>query len=214
MPREAPSGPETISVRRFSFGRFSQQAQSGKRNGNHMVAILRLMALLCATRWLPFEEASLVAQDRIEKQIELMAPVGRVWRALTDHNEFGEWFRVALEGPFAVGKTVRGQILYPGFEHVVWEARIEAMEPERLFAFSWPVLESVDKNSYSPDYTGLPRTRVEFRLEPTADGTLLTVAESGFEELPADLRGVVFPRNEGGWTQQMKNIESYVAARV
>jgi uncharacterized protein YndB with AHSA1/START domain len=155
-----------------------------------------------------------LVQDRIEKRIELEAPVGRVWRALTDSREFGEWFRVALEGPFELGKTVRGRILHPGFEHVVWEARIEAMEPERLFAFTWPVLKDVDKAAYSSDYTGLPRTRVEFRLEPTATGTLLTVTESGFEKLPAELSGVVFPRNEGGWTQQMKNIESYVGAHA
>jgi len=28
--------------------------------------------------------------DRIEKRIELKAPVSRVWRALTDDREFGE----------------------------------------------------------------------------------------------------------------------------
>jgi uncharacterized protein YndB with AHSA1/START domain len=41
--------------------------------------------------------------DRIEKSIELNSPIERVWRALTDHNEFGEWFRVKLDGPFAPG---------------------------------------------------------------------------------------------------------------
>ncbi len=160
------------------------------------------------------KEAGSVAEDRIEKRIELRAPIARVWRAISDYREFGEWFRVALEGPFELDKTVRGRILHPGFEHVVWEAQIEAMEPERLFAFTWPVLANVDKAAYSADYTGLPRTRVEFRLEPTATGTLLTITESGFEKLPAELRGVVFPRNDGGWTQQMKNIESYVGAHA
>jgi uncharacterized protein YndB with AHSA1/START domain len=155
-----------------------------------------------------------LAEDRIEKQIELRAPIGRVWRAISDYREFGEWFRVALDGPFEAGGTVRGRILYPGFEHVVWEAQIEAMEPERLFVFTWPALGAVDKAGYSPDYAGLPRTRVEFRLEPTLTGTLLTVTESGFEKLPVELRGVVFPRNDSGWTEQMKNIESYVAAHA
>ena len=46
--------------------------------------------------------------DRIEKRIELKAPPARVWRALTDHREFGEWFRVKPEGPFVVGKTTKG----------------------------------------------------------------------------------------------------------
>jgi uncharacterized protein YndB with AHSA1/START domain len=41
--------------------------------------------------------------DRVEKTIELRAPVSRVWRALTDHVEFGAWFRVRLDGPFVPG---------------------------------------------------------------------------------------------------------------
>jgi hypothetical protein len=52
---------------------------------------------------------------------------------------------------------------------------------------------------------------VEFRLEKTATGTLLVVTESGFDKLPADRRIESFRRNEGGWTQQMKNIEKHVA---
>lgn len=75
--------------------------------------------------------------DCIENRIELRAPVSRVWRALTDYREFGEWFRVKLEGPFQPGRVSRGRITYPGYEHVVWEATVEAMEPERLFSFRW-----------------------------------------------------------------------------
>ncbi len=149
-------------------------------------------------------------EDRIEKRIELKAPISRVWRALTDHREFGEWFRVALEGPFVPGATVRGRCLYPGYEHIVWEAEIQQIEPERLFSFTWPVAKSIDKAEYKADYTGEPRTLVEFRLEKTADGTLLVLTESGFSKLPDDRRESAFRRNEGGWTEQMKNIENYV----
>ena len=72
--------------------------------------------------------------DRIEKQIELKAPISKVWRALTDHREFGEWFRVKLEGPFVPGQVSRGQITYPGYEHLKWEATVQKMEPEKLFS--------------------------------------------------------------------------------
>jgi uncharacterized protein YndB with AHSA1/START domain len=149
-------------------------------------------------------------EDRIEKRIELAAPVSRVWRALTDYREFGEWFRVKLEGPFVIGQVLRGQITHPGFEHIVWEAVIEKMEPERLFAFRWPHCESHDKEHYSSDYTGQPTTLVEFRLEPTAKGTLLVLTESGFDQMPEDRRLSAFRGNEGGWTQQMENIRAYV----
>jgi len=149
--------------------------------------------------------------DRIEKRIELKAPVSRVWRALTDPREFGEWFRVKLDGPFVPGQVSRGQMTYPGYEHVKWEAVVQKMEPEKLFSFTWPHPKSHEKGEYTGDYSNDPRTLVEFRLEKTPNGTLLTLTESGFSNVPADRRDEAFRRNEGGWTEQMKNIERYVA---
>lgn len=148
--------------------------------------------------------------DKIEKRIELKAPVARVWQALTSYREFGEWFRVALTEPFLVGATVRGHILHPGYEHVVWEAHIEQMIEEKLFSYTWAQPKSLAKEHYKPDYTGEPRTLVEFRLQPIEKGTLLTVTESGFDKLPDDRREQSYKGNEGGWAQQMKNIEGYL----
>jgi uncharacterized protein YndB with AHSA1/START domain len=149
--------------------------------------------------------------DRIEKRIELRAPLSRVWRALTDYREFGEWFRVKLDGPFVPGKVSRGQITYPGYEHVKWEAVVQKMDRERLFSFTWPHPKSLGKADDPADYSKEPSTLVEFRLEKTAKGTLLTVTESGFDKLPADRRLEAFRRNEGGWEEQVKNIEAYLA---
>lgn len=155
-----------------------------------------------------------MSMDRIEKQIELKAAVSRVWRALTDYREFGEWFRVKLEGPFVVGQVSRGYITYPGYEHVRWEAVVQKMEPERLFSFTWPHPKSFDKAEYTGEYSKEPTTLVEFRLEKTTSGTLLVVTESGFDKLPEDRRLEAFRRNEGGWTEQMKNIEKYVTQKA
>ena len=150
-----------------------------------------------------------MAEIKIEKRIEIDAPVARVWRALTDYREFGEWFRVALEAPFVPGKTARGRILHPGYEHVVWEAVIQKMEPERLFSFSWHPYAVDPKTDYSKEAP----TLVEFRLEKTAAGTLLTLVESGFENLPAHRRDEALRMNDGGWTQQVRNIERHVAEK-
>src|SRR3954468_806000 len=120
--------------------------------------------------------------DRIEKRIELNAPVSRVWRALTDHREFGEWFRVKLEGPFVPGQVARGRITYSGYEHIKWEAIIQKMEPERLFSFIWHPY-AIDSNK---DYSQEAPTLVEFRLEKTASGTLILLTESGFGNIPSD----------------------------
>ena len=148
--------------------------------------------------------------NQIEKKIELKAPVSRVWRALTDYHEFGEWFKVKLEGAFVPGQVSRGQITYPGYEHITWEARVEKLERERLFSFTWPHVKSFEKTDSPADYSGAPRTLVEFRLEPIPEGTLLTLTESGFDSLPADWRPEAFRRNDGGWTEQMRNIENHV----
>jgi uncharacterized protein YndB with AHSA1/START domain len=145
--------------------------------------------------------------NRIEKRIELKAPVSRVWRALTDYREFGQWFRVKLDGPFVLGKVSRGQITYPGYEHVKWEAVVQKMELERLFSFTWHPY-SVDPKI---DYSLETPTLVEFRLEKTASGTLLLLTESGFDKIPQDRRLEAFRMNDGGWTEQMKNIENHVA---
>jgi uncharacterized protein YndB with AHSA1/START domain len=142
--------------------------------------------------------------DRIEKQIELKAPV---WRALTDYREFGEWFRVKLEGPFVAGKVSRGNITHPGYEHLQMEVAVQKIEPERLFSYTWHPY-AIDPKV---DYSGEIPTLVEFRLEPTDMGTLLTVAESGFDKLPSSRRAEAFRMNDGGWAQQIKNIESHVA---
>jgi len=144
--------------------------------------------------------------NRIEKRIELKAAVSRVWRALTDYREFGEWFRIKPDGPFVPGQISRGHITYPGYEHLKWEAAVQAMEPERLFSFTWhpyAVNPEIDYSKETP-------TLVEFRLEKTATGTLLLLAESGFDKIPSDRRLEAFRRNDGGWTEQMKNIESHV----
>ena len=145
--------------------------------------------------------------DRIEKRIELKAPVSRVWRALTDHREFGEWFRVELEGPFVPGQVSRGHITYPGYEHLKWEAVVQKMEPERLFSFTWHPY-AIDPNV---DYSKEPSTLVEFRLEEIPGGTLLVVTESGFDKIPAHRRAEAFRMNDGGWAEQVKNIERHVA---
>jgi len=144
--------------------------------------------------------------DRIEKRIELKAPAERVWRALTDYREFGEWFGVKLDGPFVVGETSTGHMTVPGYEHLKWEAVVKAMEPKRLFSYTWhPYAVEPDV-----DYTQEPSTLVEFRLEETASGTLLTITESGFDQVPAHRRTEAFRMNDRGWTIQCQDIEEHI----
>lgn len=142
----------------------------------------------------------------IEKRIELKAPISRVWRALTDYREFGQWFCVKLENPFVPGQISRGRLTYPGYEDIVWEVVIQKMEPERLFSFTWHPYAVDPKVDYSQEVP----TLVEFKLEEIVSGTLLTLTESGFDKLPKHRLTDAFRMNDGGWTEQMSNIETYV----
>jgi len=147
--------------------------------------------------------------DRIEKSITLRAPVERVWRAITEPAQFGDWFKVNLENKrFVVGETARGRVTHPGFEHVVWEATVAAIEPMSRFAFTWRPY-AVDPNV---DYSAETPTLVEFHLTPAPEGTRLVITESGFDKVPADRREEAMRMNDGGWTQQIENVRAHVEA--
>jgi uncharacterized protein YndB with AHSA1/START domain len=146
--------------------------------------------------------------DRIEKTILLRAPRARVWRAIANAEEFGTWFLVKLAGPFVAGARVRGEITHPAYKGFSFELFVERIEPERLFSYRWHPY-AVDP---AVDYSAEPTTLVEFRLEEVADGTQLTIVESGFDALPPARRATAFKMNESGWAEQLKNIERHVAA--
>jgi uncharacterized protein YndB with AHSA1/START domain len=168
--------------------------------------------------------------DRIEKRVTLRAPVARVWRAIADAQEFGKWFGFTLDGPFVAGQAIRGtfdgsvdeaaiiefqksQGLSPSKVRVP-EAKflfgtVERIEPERYFSFRW-IPYGIDAEA---DLDNEPTTLVEFRLEPVAEGTSLTIVESGFDRVPAHRRARAFRMNEGGWATQAENLRKHVEAR-
>ena len=144
--------------------------------------------------------------DRIEKKIVLRAPRARVWRALANAEEFGGWFGADLKGQtFAPGRTARGRITYPGYEHLTLEVVIERMEEGRLLSWRWHP-GAVDLKEVANE----PMTLVVFELSDVPEGTLLTVVESGFDQIPLARRAAAFRDNDGGWAEQMKNIERHV----
>jgi uncharacterized protein YndB with AHSA1/START domain len=149
------------------------------------------------------------ATDRIERKILLKAPLARVWRALSDAKEFGDWFGVDFKGKaFVAGQPLKGQITYPGYEHIVMEVFVERVVPQRLLSWRWHPA-AVDP---AVDYSQEPTTLVVFELEEAEGGIWLSVVESGFDRIPAARRETVFRMNTSGWDEQMKNIEKHVAA--
>jgi len=146
--------------------------------------------------------------DRIERSITLKAPRERVWRALTDHREFGAWFGVEMAGPFAAGTTVNGRVLDPNYSQYAMMIRIQRMEPMHYFSWRW---HPAALNPVS-DYANEPTTLVEFTLEEVAGGTRLTTVESGFDALPDARRTLCLRLNTEGWDEQIANIQRHVDA--
>jgi len=146
--------------------------------------------------------------DRIEKEIVLRAPRSRVWRALADADEFGTWFGMKIEGTFAPGERIRGQMTTDAHEHVIIEMAIERMDPESRMSYRWHPYAVQPGVDYSSEAT----TLVEFQLEEVAEGTRLTVVESGFDRIPEARRAEAFRMNDAGWAGQLENIARYVAS--
>ena len=159
-----------------------------------------------------------MTDDRIVKKTLLRATRERVWRAVSDAKEFGAWFGVEFDAPFTVGARMRGKIvptkadeevakLQKPHEGKTFEVTIDRIEPERLFSFRWHPF-AVDP---AYDYSSEPTTLVVFEMEQVAEGTLLTITESGFDRIPLARRAQAFTANEGGWTHQSKLIEKYLS---
>ncbi len=155
--------------------------------------------------------------DRIEKKVLLRAPRGTVWRAISDSKEFGLWFGMKVDGPFVAGKRVRAVItpttvnaevakMQKPHEGKAFELQIEKIEPEKLFSFRWHPY-AVEQGV---DYSKEPTTLIIFQLEDAEGGVLLTVTESGFDQIPLARRAKAFQANEGGWAKQMELINAYV----
>jgi len=147
--------------------------------------------------------------DAIEKEIVIRAPRSRVWRAISDRTEFGTWFLVNFPpGTFAAGETVRGNITHPGYEHLMMEIEVVEVTPETTLSYRWHPYAIEQK-----DYSSEPKTLVTFTLEEVPEGTKLRIVESGFDRIPAHRRDLAFRMNEGGWAQQVLNVERHVAGR-
>ena len=145
--------------------------------------------------------------DVIHKQLVLKAPPSRVWQAIANAEQFGSWFGARMGGAFVAGQPIEGKIAYRG-EELAMTLLIERIEPERVFAFRWHPY-AIDP---SIDYSHEPTTLVELVVAPAPEGTLLTVTESGFDQVPEARRAKAFEMNSGGWAAQLANIARYVGA--
>ncbi len=158
--------------------------------------------------------------DRIEKTVELRAPLRRVWDAIGDATAFGAWFGADFDGPFVAGARLTGRIrpttvdpevarLQAPHEGKAFEIVVEAVEPLRRLAFRWHPF-AIDP---ATDHTREPTTLVELALEEMDGGTRLRIRESGFDRIPPERRAAAHAANDGGWEHQARLVARYVDGR-
>ena len=160
----------------------------------------------------------LIDTDRIEKKIVLRTSLERVWNAISDAKQFGSWFGVDFDGSFVEGALLTGRIVPTTVDVEVaklqephsgkrFEWTVDRIEPMRRFSFRWhPFAVEPDV-----DYSKEPTTLIVFELQEVADGILLTITESGFDQIPLARRAKAFAANEGGWEKQTQLIQKYLA---
>jgi uncharacterized protein YndB with AHSA1/START domain len=144
--------------------------------------------------------------SKIERKTVIRAPRERVWRAITEVAEFSKWFRVETAGPFQSGARVKMISTHESCMGLEFWITIEQIEPGRLFSWRW----HPGMPEEGIDYSVEPMTLVEFRLEDAPGGTLVTVTETGFDQISLARRARIFEENDKGWEFQMHSLTGYV----
>ena len=150
----------------------------------------------------------MVAADelsRIDRTIKIDAPVERVWRALTNAEDLSSWFQVRIEGTIAPGSDVWMTSVHPDHAGQRFPVKIAEMAPPHRLVWQWHP-GAVDPNV---DYSREPRTTVTFALAPTDGGTLLTVSETGFNEISLARRAKAYQDNSQGWAEVLVWLQRY-----
>ena len=149
---------------------------------------------------------NLLELSRIDRSIDIKAPVDRVWRALTEPAELSAWFRVTIDGDIQAGQTIWMTSSHSPYVGMRFEVRIvELTRPSRV-VWQWHPGE-VDP---ATDYSAEPMTTVVFTLHPTAEGTRVEVAETGFDQLSLARRAKALAENNQGWAEVTVWLKNHV----
>jgi uncharacterized protein YndB with AHSA1/START domain len=158
--------------------------------------------------------------DCIVRSVVVNAPIERVWSFVGRAGEFGRWFGVAFDGEFEPGARISGRItpteadpeiakLQEPHAGTPFDVVVETVDPPHRLAFHWH-----PHAIGGADYAHEPTTLVTFDLESVADGTKLTITESGFDRIPLERRAAAFDANGAGWSMQATLVAKYVARQV
>jgi uncharacterized protein YndB with AHSA1/START domain len=148
-----------------------------------------------------------VKEQRIERTVEIAAPIDRVWKLMTDASELPRWWfsMESAEVDPVPGGAIR--LNWNKDEHGESAGRVVEVREPHYFAWYWAA-----NNEGRPPTPG-DQTLVEFRLEELGEITRVTVNESGFETLdaPPDERMTSLEGNTKGWGEVLQHLQDLFA---
>ena len=147
-----------------------------------------------------------MSTDRIERETSIAAPVERVWALLTEAEHVGAWFG---DAGAEIDLRPGGAMAISWEEHGTVRARVERVEPHRLFSYRWASKMDAEPGDGAS-------TLVEFTLEPAGGGTLLRVVETGFAalDLPAEEQAERAEGNAHGWDHELRDLGEYARSEA
>jgi len=147
--------------------------------------------------------------DRIERIEVLPVSRERVWDAITRPEQLSQWLSMVRDMDFCVGGTI----------HFTWDNElspypgvIEVIEPAHRFTFRWYSHAIGHPELKLAPHAG---TLVEFTLEEVAEGTQLTLVESGFASLPDEaVAEQSYQDNQGGWSALLPGLRARALGQI
>jgi len=146
-------------------------------------------------------------QDAVISEIEIMAPAGRVFQALTDTDQLAHWFTnescpvkfwkmdARLGGSYSYASE-NSKIVVNGVSEFRCQGEILQFDPPRLLVYTW-----VSNWHVEPERI----TVVRWELTPTQSGTQVKVTHSGLAA-EAEAR----KDYSGGWTGVVQHLKQFV----
>jgi len=134
----------------------------------------------------------------VRRTIRIAAPVEKVWRAVTEPEHISRWFgRTVLDG---TGPGAQGTMTFPDYGAV--PIRVEALDAPRMVSYRWG---NDDALGHLPDSVDDDSSTVfTFTLEAVAEGTALTVVETGFDRTSDPAKNMA--AHGEGWVSELDKL--------
>jgi uncharacterized protein YndB with AHSA1/START domain len=146
-----------------------------------------------------------VPADRIEREIDIDAPIDVVWAVITEPEQITRWFTDSAELDVREGGEGRfGWDIAGTTRRHVANLRVERLDPPTYFSFRWQ-----HPDGDEPTETNAPL--VEFSLEARGDSTRLRLVESGLEKILSsdEARDTYFSEHSNGWSVIVERLRAY-----